>query len=129
MWIWIACVWAGEITTVGHGQVSVAPDAARIQIQLTAEDEQASKALAQLFRTSEALIADLMAMGIDEADLRTQNLSLVPSAEWRDGRIVREYFVASHSLSLMLRRLDDLGTVADRLVAGNQRQSFFATCY
>lgn len=117
-------LWAGNLTTQGHGQVVVVPDLAHVTTEIHSEDGSASAALHRVQVQSDQLIAALAGLGIDEADMATSGLSVYPSQEWRDGRVVREFFVASHRLNVKVRALEDVGAVLDLMTSLAGHNSF-----
>ncbi len=114
-------VLAGNVTTQGQGSVIVVPDMAHISTELHSEDSSASGALQRVQQRSSQLIVALTGLGINESDIATNSLNLYPSQEWRDGQVVREFFAASHRLSVKVRDLDSVGTVMDLIanLSGN----------
>jgi uncharacterized protein YggE len=109
--------WAGTVTVVGNGQVSVPPDQATITLSVTSENEEAAIALQQNSEDMAAITNALLDAGVDELDLQTSNLSMYP--QWRqsgslsgDTRQI-SHFVVSHQLSATIKQLPDLGRILD----------------
>ena len=67
-----------QIHVTGQGEVSVAPDLARVQVGVTTQAEAAADALAANSEATAAVLARLAEQGVAEADLQTGNLSLYP---------------------------------------------------
>jgi len=115
---------AGSLTTTGQGQVSLVPDMARVQVSISAEHANASSALEAADASAGQLIDALLALGIEPADIATVGLQLYPSQEWRNGEVVREFFIASHRLSVGVRDLTKIGMVLDDVTSLRADVSF-----
>lgn len=109
--------WAGTITVVGAGRVSVPPDQATISLSVTTENEEAAIALGQNSEDMAAITNALLDAGIDAGHLQTSNLSMYP--QWSqskslsgDGRQI-SHFVVSHQLTATIKALPDLGRILD----------------
>ena len=111
-----------QIVVTGEAHTEVAPDRATITLGVTAEAEAASIAMRQVSEDMTAVIAGLREAGIAAEDMQTQSISIDPVWSARrtsDGREQREItgFVASNTLAVRVRELDNLGPVLDRVLA------------
>ncbi|NNK77865.1 MAG: SIMPL domain-containing protein [Litoreibacter sp.] len=112
---------AGRITVSGEGRSSEAPDIATITVGVSHEDKTATGALAIVSERTGAFLDQMEAMGIEERDLQTSQLSLNPQWTYikKGGRERNEVtgYVASNLVTAKIRDLDSLGSVLDKVVA------------
>lgn len=111
-----------QIVVTGEAHTEVAPDRATITLGVTAEAEEAAIAMRQVSEDMTAVIAGLREAGIAAEDMQSQSISIDPVWSARrtsDGREQREItgFVASNTLAVRVRELDNLGPVLDRVLA------------
>lgn len=107
------------ITVSGEGKVAHAPDMAMIEVGVMAEDPLANVALTKMSEQLSKVQARLSsAPGIAPEDLQTSNLSLSP--RYKDGKYGEEDailgFVASSTLHVRVKQLDQLGGLLDQVV-------------
>jgi uncharacterized protein len=100
----------GGITVTGVGRVSTVPDEAEFSLGITTKGRTAGAALAANSERMRELIAALKAAGIAERDIQTRDVS-VGSDYDETGR--SDDFVASNTVSALIRDLDRAGAVLD----------------
>ena len=100
----------GGITVNGIGRVSTVPDEAEFSLGITTEGVTAGEALAANSRRMRELIDALKAAGVAERDIQTRDVS-VGSDYDESGR--SSDFVASNTVSVLIRDLDRAGAVLD----------------
>jgi uncharacterized protein len=100
----------GGITVTGVGRVSTVPDEAEFSLGITTKGRTAGAALAANSERMRELIAALKAAGIAERDIQTRDVS-VGSDYDETGR--SDDFVASSTVSALIRDLDRAGAVLD----------------
>jgi hypothetical protein len=100
----------GGITVTGVGRVSTVPDEAEFSLGITTEGRTARAALAANSERMRALIDALKAAGVEERDIQTRDVS-VGSDYDQTGR--SDDFVASNTVSVLIRDLDRAGAVLD----------------
>jgi uncharacterized protein YggE len=116
------------ITVVGLGKVSVVPDVARVNAGAEANARTVSEAKAEVDRQMAAIMAALLAMGIDEQDIQTSHYSVryerepmrMPT-EGLPGRNEAGYRVSS-LLRITVRDMENAGKVLDELVDAGANQ-------
>jgi len=110
-----------SITVIGEGDMSVAPDMARVTLGVTARASEAEEALDATSDAVADVLRRLDLAGIAPEDVQTSNLSLAPIRAPRgtDGNATPEItgFEARNTLRVAVRDLDLLGDVLDRVVA------------
>jgi uncharacterized protein len=100
----------GGITVTGVGRVSSVPDEAEFSLGITTKGRTAGTALAANSKRMRELIEALKAAGIAERDIQTRDVS-VGSDYGETGR--PNAFVASNTVSVLIRDLDRAGAVLD----------------
>ena len=98
------------ITVTGVGKVSTVPDEAEFSLGITTEGRTAAAALAANSTRMRELIEALKAAGIAERHIQTRDVS-VGSDYDESGR--SDDFVASNTVSVLIRDLDRAGAVLD----------------
>lgn len=106
------------LTVGGSGEVSVAPDIARITLGVTAQDDAADVAIGQMNESLRAVLDRLAESGIAAEDIRSSGLRLDVqqdySASTGRGEIVG--FLAQSTVQVTVRDLATLGDVIGRAV-------------
>jgi uncharacterized protein YggE len=100
----------GGITVTGVGRVNTVPDEAEFSLGITTEGRTAAGALAANSTRMRELIEALKAAGVAERDIQTRDVS-VGSGYDETGR--SDDFVASNTVSVLIRDLDRAGAVLD----------------
>jgi uncharacterized protein len=98
------------ITVTGVGRVNMVPDEAEFSLGITTKGRSARAALSANSERMRALIESLKAAGVAERDIQTRDVS-VGSGYDPNGR--SDEFVASNTVSVLIRDLDRAGTVLD----------------
>ncbi|MEO0916337.1 MAG: SIMPL domain-containing protein [Pseudomonadota bacterium] len=103
-----------QIVVTGVGSVSAVPDMATVTLGITHEAPTAKEAMAELSKTTTAVLGRIADFEIAESDVQTSSLNLNPV--WDQGNTrpprIRGY-MASGMLSVRVRELDTLGGVLD----------------
>ncbi len=106
-----------QIVVSATGAVEAAPDMATVTLGVSRDARTASQAMAEVSESTAAVLASIADAGIEGRDVQTSSLNLNPI--WDRGAErppqVRGY-VASTTLSVRVRELDDLGGLLDRLI-------------
>ncbi len=108
------------LTVSGRGEVSAAPDMARINVGVVTEDKTAAKAVAQNSNQMTAVFSILSGLGIEEKDMQTSNFSVQPKYETYQSNSKRRDRIIGYrvfnQLRVAVRELDDLGKVLDKVL-------------
>ncbi|WP_457797376.1 SIMPL domain-containing protein [Methylocystis sp. S23] len=109
-----------NVAVVGEAAEEIAPDRAVLRFGVVVERPTAAAASADSARVVEAVLAELKAMGVADADMQTQAASLSPvTSEERDpkgkARTVQT-FRASNSLAVAVTPVERAGEVIGRAV-------------
>jgi uncharacterized protein len=98
------------ITVTGAGRVSTVPNEAEFSLGVTTEGQTARAALTENAERMRRLIEALKLAGVAARDIQTRDVS-VGSDYDADGR--SDQFVASNTVSVLIRDLDTAGAVLD----------------
>lgn len=101
---------AGGITVTGVGTVTSVPNEATFTVGVQSEGATAREALASNSDQMNRVIAALKATGVDESDIKTQDVSVSPS--YRDEGEIDGYS-ARNSVSVTIHNLSKAGAVLD----------------
>jgi len=118
-------LWAKDglrlITVTGEGIVSTVPDMATIDLGVTHQAKEASVAMAATADAAARILLRLTDLGVASEDMQTSSITLNPvwsnrsSSVSRDARITG--FVASESVMVRLRDLDQVGRIMDAVIS------------
>ena len=108
------------ITVTGLGEVSAAPDIARVNIGVVTEAKTAAKAVAQNTTQMAGVFGILSDLGIEEKDMQTSNFSVQPKYEtYESNRQRRDRIVGYrvfNQVRVAVRELGNLGKVLDKVL-------------
>lgn len=109
-----------NVAVVGEAAEDVAPDRATLRFGVATERPTAAAAAADNAAAMQAILADLRTLGIADADMQTQNVSLAPvSSEERDARgkakTVQSYR-ASNMLAVRVKPVEKAGDIVGRVL-------------
>ncbi|MEV4426145.1 SIMPL domain-containing protein [Streptomyces sp. NPDC049602] len=100
------------VTVTGNGRASAAPDLAILSIGVEATRPTAKQAMAGQTTAAEALLDVLHKQGIEDRDIRTDNLSLAPVyTQSTNGDSKVTGYQAGQSFSVKVRDIDRTGQV------------------
>lgn len=116
---------AEGITVVGTGSAEAVPDVAEWSFGVQTNGESADAALAANSEAMDRVVAALRDAGIEEDDLRTEQVSVYPRTS-DDGLAVTGYD-ASNTVRATIRSLDRAGATVDAAVAAGANQVYGPT--
>jgi len=107
-----------SITITANGSVTAVPDLARITSGVSTEAPVARDAVAKNSEAMKKIIAGLKASGIDDKDIQTASFHIEPRyTRAREGEAPAiDGYRATNQVQVIVRNLDKLGEVLDRLV-------------
>ena len=111
-----------SISVVGEASAEVAPDRATLRFGVTTERNTAAEAAAENARIVAVLLAELNALGVGDADVQTQIVTLEPvTTEERDTKgkvtLARKFFRARNALAARVKPIDKAGEIITRLIS------------
>ena len=103
------------VTVTGEATVLATPDQATISLGVTTNGANAAEAMAANSKAIAAVLGRLKAAGIDDRDLQTAYLSLMPNWVGYDTGSTPSIgdYTASNTLNVRVRALDQLGSILD----------------
>ncbi len=113
---------SANVTVTGTGKVKYVPNLAHVHVGVSSEADTAAEAWEKNAQAVKRLFEALKAAGIDPKDYKTAGLSISPRYSHR--RTTPECppeligYTVTYDLSVTVRRLEGLGALLDRLVAG-----------
>ncbi len=114
-----------SISVSASGSVTVEPDQARITSGVTTNGDTAREALTRNSAAMQKVIAELKSAGIDGKDIQTASFAVSPRytrpAEGEVSKI--EGYSVSNEVQVLVRDLDKLGDILDRLVSAGANQT------
>ncbi|WP_295797867.1 SIMPL domain-containing protein [uncultured Microbulbifer sp.] len=118
------------ISISAQGEASQAPDTAAISAGVVTEAEESKDAMQANAEQMEKLMKAIKKAGIDEKDVQTSGISLMPRYSYPDNsagspnrpeRQITSY-IARNTVSITVRKLDDLSEVIDAMTAAGANQ-------
>lgn len=109
----------GGITVTGVGRVSAVPDGAQFSVGVTTKGSTAREALAANSKRVRHVIDAVKRTGVAAADIATQDVSV--GRDYDPGSLG---FVATNSVSVRIRDVDEAGTVLDAASAAGANQIY-----
>ena len=110
------------ISVIGEGEVVSVPDTALFTFSISAEAKTVAEVQSQVTEKMNNLLAELKNLGIEEKDIKTTNYSIWPKYSYSQsvctlqypsycppGKQVLDGYTASHSVSLKVRKVDEVG--------------------
>jgi uncharacterized protein YggE len=103
----------------GEGTVTVTPDLATLYLGVEAKADTVAEAQSQAAAAMDAVMAALVASGVDEDDIQTQYFSINQSTRWDSDtyeEIVTGYEVTD-MVTVKIREMDNVGAIIDAVAA------------
>lgn len=111
------------LTVQATGTAKTVPNLAHItlgvQVQPKATAEEATNTLAT---QGNAVIDAVKALSIEEADIKTQNVSVQPSYTYDDGKQTLRGYEANEQIDVTVRKTDQVGAIISRATAAGANQ-------
>lgn len=110
---------APTITVTGYGSVSVTPDTASVIVGVNIVEPVLKDAQSEANDQMTAIIAQLKAGGIEDADIQTSNYSVSVNQSYDPNGTPGEVtgYTVSNQVSVTVRDLSELGALLDSVVA------------
>lgn len=112
------------ISLSGHGEVSSVPDMAMVTSGVVSQGATAAEALAANTVAMTAVMKALAAAGIEAKDIQTSNFSVQPRYDYSNNTQPPKLvgYDVSNSVTVAVRKLDQLGALLDVLVQSGANQ-------
>lgn len=108
------------INVSGSGSVNATPDITTFSIQISETRDTSSLALKAMNEKIAAVLKICDTYKIQEKDRKTNSINLRTDYDWIDSKQVINGQVASQSISIKLRNIEDLGPIIDSLSEVNE---------
>ncbi len=106
-----------EIKVTGVGIVSVLPNRAELNFQVSSKEEKATSALETNNKKIQQAIQSLRQAGVPDTSIATSNFYVQPQPEYRRDELVKMWYSSSSSLRVILNDIYNVGKVIDKLVS------------
>jgi uncharacterized protein YggE len=126
----LLCVGAASanITVTGNGKIVYTPDMGTIVVGVSSEGKTANEAWNKNRELVARLFEVLKKNGILPKDVKTSNLTVNPHYVDKDkNQHILVGYVASYDLTVVVHKLDDLGTILDGLVLNGANRNVSLT--
>uniref|UniRef100_UPI003593DF63 SIMPL domain-containing protein n=1 Tax=Aestuariivirga sp. TaxID=2650926 RepID=UPI003593DF63 len=113
------------ISLSGHGEVRIVPDMASVNAGVMSQAATAGEALTANTAAMNAIFAALKEAGIEAKDIQTSNFMVQPRYDYNNNNGQAPRLVGydvSNTVSVTVRKLDQLGTLLDTLVKAGSNQ-------
>lgn len=111
----------GLISVSGNGTIIAKPDIAYLQVGYEAKNKEALAAQTEAKTKMAAILKLIKAQGIKDADIKTVNVSLYKTADYVK-EVKNEYYVATNTVEITVRDIDNVGSFIDLAVKGGSNQ-------
>lgn len=99
------------ITVSGQGKVKTTPDIARLNLGVQTDAATVKAAQTDNTKKMNAIIEAVKALGVAKEDVTTENYSVYPKLEWKDGVSSIVGYTVSQNVSVKVRDLDKVGDI------------------
>ena len=106
----------------GSGRVNAVPDVADINIGVFEQAKEAGAASQAAARSMDAVVQTLLALGIDEKDIQTTNISLNAVTDWNKQPPKITGWEARNTVNVTVRDIELVGEVVDATVDSGANQ-------
>ena len=118
---------SANITVTGTGKVVYVPDMGTLVVGVSSEGKTAAEAWNKNREAVAKLFEVLKKHGVLPKDMKTSNLAVTPHYVEKDKKQILVGYVASYDLTVVVRKLDDLGTILDGMVENGANRNVSLT--
>ena len=104
------------MTVTGTGSLKVAPDTVQIQIEVTTNNEQLSKAQQENAYVMNQVIESLLELGIPRENIQTVSYNIFPQYDYIDGVQHFKGYEVTNAITVTSSSIDQVGKVIDLAV-------------
>ena len=107
-----------QVTIIGQGKVAYQPDIANVTLGVQIDKvAKADDALNQLNDKINKIIAAIKVLGVDPADIQTENLSLSPQYDYNNSVSALSGYSANQQLIVKIKNIKDDQTQLSKIIA------------
>jgi len=111
------------VSIAAHGEASQVPDVANLSVGVVTEAQDSKKAMRDNAEQMESLMAAIKKAGVAKKDIQTSGVSLSPRYHYQQNKKPKIVgYNARNTVSIKVRKLDELGEVLDNLAAAGANQ-------
>lgn len=115
---------ADFVQTQGEGEVRIKPDFVTVQASVFSRAQTAAQAQSmnakEMARVEKVLKQDFK---IETKDVQTQSFHVSPQYEYQNNKNVFKGMAVNHSLLIKFRKVDQVGSLLDKLVSGSSDEN------
>ncbi len=108
---------SGGITTLGHSEIKIKPDVARVTLSVTTDARHSSDAVQQNAERITAVMTALQGAGVAGKDIQTQSYTVQPTFDYSESPPKRKGYQVENSFEVTVRDLTKVGLVLDSATA------------
>ncbi len=107
-----------QVNVTGQGRVSYQPDIANVTLGVQIDKvKQAQEALKQMNDKMTSILAALQQIGVAAEDIQTQNYSLYPQYDYKDGTSIPSGYSANQQLVVKVKQIDSDKAKLPKIIA------------
>lgn len=116
---------SNNISVYGDGRVFATPDTFILTVMAQEKTKTTQEGFAQVGKKIINLKELIMKNGVSEKDIQSVNISINPNYVYNDGKSTIDGFIATHGLTIKIRKLDSVDQILTGIstIAGIQIQS------
>lgn len=104
------------ITVTGNGRVDAQPNYVQLQLEVSTEGQDLSRAQQENANKMNQVIQSILALGIPREDIQTSAYNITPNYDFVDGRQVFRGYEVRNAITVKVTDTGQVGTVIDTAV-------------
>jgi uncharacterized protein YggE len=104
------------MTVTGIGNVSIAPDIVRIQLEVITENKQLQRAQQENASVMSGVIESLVALGIDRNNIQTVSYNITPQYDYIEGEQRFRGYQVTNAIMVQTTNIQQIGAIIDTAV-------------
>lgn len=104
------------MTVTGIGNVSIAPDIVRIQLEVITENKQLQRAQQENASVMSGVIESLVALGIDRNNIQTVSYNITPQYDYLEGEQRFRGYQVTNAITVQTTNIQQIGAIIDTAV-------------
>lgn len=104
------------MTVTGIGNVSIAPDIVRIQMEVITENKQLQRAQQENASVMSGVIESLVALGIDRNNIQTVSYNITPQYDYLEGEQRFRGYQVTNAITVQTTNIQQIGAIIDTAV-------------
>ncbi len=104
------------MTVIGIGNVSIATDIVRIQLEVITENKQLQRAQQENASVMNGVIESLVALGIDRSNVQTVSYNITPQYDYIEGEQRFRGYQVTNAITVQTTNIQQIGAIIDTAV-------------